>query len=94
MRQVVVGGMANRPASRQLVRALQKGTLDPVTDRRVELDPKFRTKVQGAQGGKLLAQRCWLGMTCEFKGEDNGSNDHEHKGRGSILRVTQGREMM
>lgn len=79
MRQVVVGGMANRPASRQLVRALQKGTLDPVTDRRVELHPKFRTKVQGAQGGKLLAQRCWLGMTCEFKGEDNGSNDHEHK---------------
>ena len=88
MRQVVAGGMANWPASRQLVRALQKGTLDPVGDLRVELDPKFRSKVQSVQGGKLLAQRCWLGMTCEVKGESNGSDDQEHKGEGSSQRAT------
>ena len=82
MRQVVVGGMANRPAPRQVVRALQKGMLDSVGDLRVELDPKFRSRVQSAQGGKLLAQRCWLGMTCEAKGESNGSDDHEKKGEG------------
>ena len=90
MRQVVVGGIANRPAPRQLVRALQKGTLDAVGDLRVELDPKFRSGVPGAQAGKLLAQRCWLGMTCEVKGESNGSDDHEHKGEGSSQRMIDG----
>ena len=73
MQQLVVGSIANQPALREVLKALQKGTLDPLSSLKVELEAKFRGRVEGSLGGKLLAWRCWVAMAEErLPEEGNG----------------------